>query len=102
MKICWDNLENVYITKMGNFCRDGRTLYEKVCKSCKEIYLGESKSKACSYKCSNWKHGLEKENKKQYTEKWFERNPNYQKEWAKNNPDKTSASKRKYNKKKSI
>lgn len=40
MKICWDNLENIYINRNGNFT-DGKNvfLYKNSCKTCNEPYL---------------------------------------------------------------
>jgi hypothetical protein len=41
MQICWDSLENIYLTKKGNFrLRNGATLkYFENCKQCDESYL---------------------------------------------------------------
>jgi len=55
MELCWDNMENVILTKNGNF-RDivkKRTLYIKICKRCDEEYIGKQKSIYCSIKCLN-------------------------------------------------
>lgn len=54
MKICWDNLEDIYITKNGNFRHKTRgTLYEKdKCIVCGESFLGKKKDKTCCRKCS--------------------------------------------------
>jgi hypothetical protein len=54
MKLCWDNIENIRLTKNGNF-RDitrGRTYYLKICVVCKEEFLGTNKSEFCSYFCA--------------------------------------------------
>jgi hypothetical protein len=55
MKICWDNLENLVLTKQGNF-RDimkKRTYYyENSCENCNEPFLREGKGrKYCSVEC---------------------------------------------------
>lgn len=62
MKICWDNLENLYITKYGYFRnRKTRTTYVYIdeCKCCKEPFLAQKqlfdngKGIFCSWGCSN-------------------------------------------------
>jgi len=54
MKICWDMLENVRLTKKGNF-RKGDTIYiyKESCVNCKESYLAIkcNQSKFCSISC---------------------------------------------------
>lgn len=56
MRICWDNLENVYLSRRGEFRQNAkisaRTLYIKVCEECGEEYLGMKKtSRYCSNSC---------------------------------------------------
>jgi len=55
MKICWDNLENIRLTKNGNF-RDivkKKTYHYYVCKCCNKPFLGEKCSIYCCYSCSS-------------------------------------------------
>jgi hypothetical protein len=55
MKLCWDNLENIILTKNGNF-RDivkKRTYHYGICKYCKEEFFGSEMSVYCSYSCSS-------------------------------------------------
>jgi hypothetical protein len=58
MKLCWDNIENIRLTKNGNF-RDivmGKTYYYKdSCENCHEPFLGNYKNKFCCYECCNSK-----------------------------------------------
>ena len=53
MKLCWDNIENIRLTKKGNF-RDmvkKRTLYLKICKQCGEEFIGRKNAKYCFENC---------------------------------------------------
>lgn len=62
MKICWDNLENLYITKHGYF-RNRKTkityMYVAECKHCKEPFLAQKQlldkggGNFCDRSCSN-------------------------------------------------
>jgi uncharacterized OB-fold protein len=55
MKLCWDNIENIRLTKNSNF-RDivkEKTYYLKVCKKCEEEYFGYNNSMSCSASCSS-------------------------------------------------
>ena len=56
MKICWDNLEGMYLNKDG-FLKKGNSLYvyKKSCACCGNAYLGikTSGSKFCSNSCVN-------------------------------------------------
>jgi hypothetical protein len=55
MKLCWDNIENIRLTKNGNF-RDivkKKTRHYHICKYCKEEFFGSEKSIYCSYSCSS-------------------------------------------------
>jgi len=51
MKICWDNLENIYLSSNGNLRKGHSTYYEKICGFCKELYLGSKRSTYCSKSC---------------------------------------------------
>jgi hypothetical protein len=51
MKICWDNLEKVKITKNGNFYIGKHAYYELLCLECSEIFLGTRQSKYCNHQC---------------------------------------------------
>jgi len=66
MKVCWDNLENVKLTRYGNFVKSnksgeriGRYEYRESCKYCGEPFLtcvkfGKEKSSIyCSSYCCN-------------------------------------------------
>jgi hypothetical protein len=55
MKLCWDNIEDIRLSKSGNFHNivNGSTYYLKVCKACKEEFLGYKKTKYCSIKCGS-------------------------------------------------
>jgi len=53
MKICWDNLENIKLTKSGNFRNVVKeiTYKYKKCPSCEEYFLSGGNSICCSYGC---------------------------------------------------
>lgn len=54
MKICWDNLEDVYLTKNGFFRKGSATyIYKESCAKCGESYLmnKHKQSKFCSLLC---------------------------------------------------
>lgn len=56
MKICWDNLENIYITSNGNFRNKIKRItyiYKPACKKCGEDYLTSKRvpSDYCSNSC---------------------------------------------------
>jgi len=55
MKLCWDNIESVYLTKNGNLRHVSRgILFEKdQCIICGDPYLGKQKEKTCSRECSH-------------------------------------------------
>jgi len=54
MKICWDNLEDIYLNKNKNFSKRGKILYILKCKACNEDFLGYNKNnKFCTHSCSN-------------------------------------------------
>jgi len=53
MKICWDNLEKIYLTKKGNLKHGSSILYEKICANCKIEFLGGKDQNCCSLKCAN-------------------------------------------------
>jgi len=61
MKICWDNLENIYLSQKGNF-RKGQLkgaettyVYKEACSSCGNPYLtlSNKQSDFCSNSCSH-------------------------------------------------
>jgi len=54
MKICWDNLEDVYLTKNSNLRHNSRgVIYEKEeCVVCGSPFLGKLKEKTCCRECS--------------------------------------------------
>jgi len=53
MKICWDNLERVVLTKHGNFRvpTTDSIYYIKICKTCGEEYLGSKTASVCNKSC---------------------------------------------------
>lgn len=56
MKICWDTLENVWLTKNGVFRSGTGSYVEAICVGCKESFLAiksNSTNVFCSNKCSN-------------------------------------------------
>jgi len=55
MKICWDNLENIRLTRNGNFIKENSILFEKVCAECDESFLGYLHNKYCSRSCAGKK-----------------------------------------------
>ena len=66
MKICWDNIENIKLTKKGNF-RDvvkKKTYYLKICGICKEEYFGLKNSKCCSPDCNKSLQSIKMKNVK--------------------------------------
>ena len=55
MKICWDNLEGVHLTKSGTFRKNSVTyIYKESCVKCGESYLAEKRrqSEFCSHSCA--------------------------------------------------
>lgn len=55
MKICWDNIEDVYLTNKGNLRRGNSLLiYKKSCMNCGEPYLGDKSDSSiyCSKECA--------------------------------------------------
>lgn len=56
MIICWNNIENGFVTKDGNFRRNRETFHIKVCPNCGEEFLGYRKKidglNCCSNRCS--------------------------------------------------
>ena len=54
MKICWDNIEKLKLTKYGNFFDGKRVYVEKdECKNCKESFLAriDNMGDFCSLSC---------------------------------------------------
>ena len=74
MKICWDMLEGVYLTRSGTFRKEADIyVYKEVCAKCGEPYLTikSRQSKFCSHSCAmsgenniNYGINLSKEHKK--------------------------------------
>ena len=54
MKICWDNLDNIYLTRNGNFRYIGgsQLYYHESCGVCGEPHLGHRNSRFCSHQCA--------------------------------------------------
>lgn len=56
MKLCWDTIDGIRITKGGYFYKDGRRFFteEYICKICQENFLASvgSKKLVCTRKCS--------------------------------------------------
>ena len=53
MKICWDNIEGLRLTKTGRFRRSICSYnYYESCKECGEPYLGRVNSSYCCISCS--------------------------------------------------
>jgi len=90
MKLCWDNINDIRLTKNGNLRHKRRgIIYEKdKCCVCKESYLGKEKDKCCSRECSiiitsNFHEGRQRteETKRKISEKAKlrigDKNPNY-------------------------
>jgi hypothetical protein len=56
MKLCWDNIENIKITKNGNFRNivKKKTYYLKTCKTCNEEFIGcRITQEYCCIGCTN-------------------------------------------------
>jgi 5-methylcytosine-specific restriction enzyme A len=61
MKLCWDNIEDLYLTKRGNLRKrnyPGIIWIIKTCKQCGDEFLAQKRSKGyyCSTKCSGKAH----------------------------------------------
>jgi len=55
MKICWDNLEIIFLSRNGTFrnTKNGNILQEhEKCRVCKEPFLGTKTGQYCSHKCA--------------------------------------------------
>lgn len=57
MRLCWDNLEGVYLTKNNNFRKGNHTYIVKTCKNCGNLFLAlrmgyRGHSVYCCKKCS--------------------------------------------------
>lgn len=62
MKICWDNLENMHLTRKGNFCKIINKnvrifVYKDSCKYCGQPFLadwyGSAEAQFCDNSCAN-------------------------------------------------
>ena len=56
MKLCWDNIENLYLMKGGklrNRITGAKYIVVEECKGCGESFLSQPQSKGeyCTYKC---------------------------------------------------
>jgi hypothetical protein len=62
MKICWDNLEKLRLSKSGKYFihidNKNKYYYFDECPECKCSYLGQIRSKSCSRQCSIKLNGL--------------------------------------------
>ena len=96
MKICWDNIENFYLSSRGNLTNGIRPYYERACKNCSDPFLSERRANQfCSTDCwyehmreegnhPKWTDGLSKIDRSAYM-------VIYDKKWLQNNLDKHSA-----------
>lgn len=105
MKICWDNLIGLWLTKKGNFRKNDCTYYEVTCKYCSELCLvsNKKKGKYCNISCAkkawlsnpenhpSWKGGISVVDPIAYGKKWRKLNSNRRKnqtkEWRRLNLD---------------
>jgi len=60
MKICWDNLEGLWLTKNGNFRKESLTYEIRSCANCNEYFLAIKSRKGnhgkfCNKSCANTK-----------------------------------------------
>lgn len=72
MKICWDNIENLTLTKNGTFRKPYRNgggwstyHYKEKCLNCAEPFLGVVNSTVCSHECNLLHLKRSKEERKQ-------------------------------------
>jgi 5-methylcytosine-specific restriction endonuclease McrA len=71
MKICWDNLEGVYLSKNGTFRKSTSTyIYKESCTKCGEPYLTikSNQSRFCTFSCFNIGRGRTNEQKKRMSD----------------------------------
>jgi len=55
MKLCWDNIENIKLTRGGNLynTENKRTFYIKTCEGCNEEFIATRReSRFCCNSCS--------------------------------------------------
>ena len=67
MKICWDNLERVHLTRNGTFRKGSASyVYKECCAKCGEPYLtpNHKRSKFCTFSCANRGRKLSERRKK--------------------------------------
>lgn len=71
MKLCWGNIENIRLTKNGNF-RDiiekKTYIYIESCKKCKEPFLGKVSNRYCCNSCASGSRKHTEETKKRMSE----------------------------------
>ena len=84
MKLCWDTLKDIYLTKNGNLRHRSRgiVVIKEECEICGEMYIGKEKNKYCSKECSikgvaksNTGQKRSKETKKKLSESAKKRTP---------------------------
>jgi len=51
MKLCWNDIDNLRLSKRGNFIYKSNTVYIKICIHCKEEYIGVKNSSYCCKQC---------------------------------------------------
>jgi hypothetical protein len=74
MKICWDNLEDIYITTNGYFRKGRNTYVEAICRKCEEECLivkwryDKNITDTCSHSCSKKDRPLTEQHKKNLRE----------------------------------
>lgn len=71
MKICWDNLEAIKLTKNGTFRKGSVTyIYKECCEKCSEPYLtiNHKQSKYCSNSCASFDRKFSKESRRKMSE----------------------------------
>lgn len=67
MKLCWDNIENIRLTRNGNFkdiVKKRVYYYYEFCDKCGEPFLGGKNSKQCSVSCASKRNHSEETKKK--------------------------------------
>ena len=99
MKICWDNLENIYLSNKGNLRNGKLTFYEYACEWCNEQFLGQANTwnRFCDKSCrAKWQRSLVgnelTKDRNKYNKKYWKRNKiqlsHKHIEWRKENKDK--------------
>ena len=63
MKLCWDNIETIRLTKKGNFydvVKKKTYYYNGSCLGCGEPFFSNKGARFCSKHCSNKINGFDK------------------------------------------